>query len=691
VRYYEKNIEAAKAFGFNFVRFHSKVPPREFFDAADRLGLLAHVEVRPYFGKYQKEKRELLDHDPFLVDPRHWMKTIRMLRNHTSLMAYCLGNEVNNPGRRPEVKQRAAQLRRLDTTRLFIDTCARGEFDRTGVDFDVQHMGYFAPFGKNYGMFETTSNWAVFGSVNDYQMITGKKGAQTRRAIDVNIPVIAHEVGHYMAMRDIDSLDAKFAKCPAAKPWWVDELRKLRDLKGLKADYPRMMLASRKWQYVWHKQVFESVRRSKILCGYHFLQLSDTELYENSNGLVDCFDDLKKGTRPKDYLPFNSDVAILADLPQRSFFEGDSLDVGVSLSNYSDTLTGEGNLKWSLKSVGSKAVSISGRLPRVDFQGGLNKLADLEIELPATGRALALKLTIAIDSKVGVTSRNSWNLWLFPNRPETLAISRATVALEDIDLYRRYPQLKQVAAAKLLITNRFSNDVFKQLERGGDVLMLWRVGETRSRAVTAEKEKYYMPSTWDRFKQIIWDRGHNNGGFMRPHPALRGFPHDGYVDFQFHHLIDDCDKFSLDGFPVAVSPAIQGVDKSSRDRFDVAVFKLSELQPAWTMRKFAYLFDLKLGRGRLMMCAFNFTGLNDNVPEVCGMFESIIAGMAKASWKPKAKISPADLKNYLAKMGRKPRIRERMMTQYWQLDAQPIESTQYWKDSEAWCRGTLKL
>ena len=61
--YYEKNIRAAKAFGFNFVRFHSKVPPRAFFDAADRLGLLAHIEVRKYFGKYQAE-RDMLDHEP---------------------------------------------------------------------------------------------------------------------------------------------------------------------------------------------------------------------------------------------------------------------------------------------------------------------------------------------------------------------------------------------------------------------------------------------------------------------------------------------------------------------------------------------------------------------------------------------------------------------------------------------------
>ena len=138
--YYEKNIRAAKAFGFNFVRFHSKVPPRAFFDAADRLGIMAHIEVRKYFGKYQAE-RDMLDHEPNLVNPALWKKTILEVRNYPSLMAYCLGNEINSPGRQPEVVERKKQLDKLDRSRLFIDTCARGEYDRSNVDYDVQHMG----------------------------------------------------------------------------------------------------------------------------------------------------------------------------------------------------------------------------------------------------------------------------------------------------------------------------------------------------------------------------------------------------------------------------------------------------------------------------------------------------------------------------------------------------------------------
>ncbi|HOX05379.1 MAG TPA: glycoside hydrolase family 2 TIM barrel-domain containing protein [Planctomycetota bacterium] len=686
--FYAKYIRNAKRLGFNFVRFHSRVPSDAWFDAADRLGILTHVEVRKYYGKYQKE-RELMDHDPVLVRSADWREMVLRIRNRASLMVYCLGNEINTPGRNPEVAERAAELRKLDPTRLFIDTCARGECDRGNIDFDVQHMGYFAPFGRNYDMFNTTANWGIFGSVTGKEMIVKAPEATTRREVPLSFPVVAHEVGHYVALRDLDALRKKFAAGnKAAEPWWVGELLKLRAEKGLDAEYPKLMEASIRYQYVWYKQVFESIRKSPILRGFNFLQLADTERYENANGLLDCFDDIKESVVPEQYLKFNSDAVLVADLPKRAFFEGDKVSVPVWLSNFSATLTGEGTFTWELRSKSGKAVKLGGRLEKIEIRYGLSRLATVEVRLPKTAKPEALELEVKLVPPSGAAIANSWNLWLYPNRPQQLAIRRATVALRDVNLVKRYPQIAMGGdlkrPEKLVITDRFSDEVFRHLDKGGDVLLLWRVPETRDRQ--APREKYYLPSTWDRFKAVIWDRGHNLGGFLRPHPATKAFPTDGFIDFQFAGLIDDCDKASLDGFPVAVEPAVQGVDKAVRDRYDVFTFKLRELQPDWTMRRFAYLFDLRVGKGRLMVSAFNFTGLERDVPEACAMFESIAACVTSAAWKPKAKIGAEELRKWLAEKGKAPRIKERMMTQYWQLDAEPLESAQYWKDAEAWIR-----
>jgi len=141
--YYRKYILAAKACGFNFIRFHSKIPPETFFTVADELGILTHVEIRKYFGKYQKERKAMDDLDnknPELVSSEEWHETLLRVRNHPSLMIYCMGNEINNPGNNPGVKKISQLTKELDPTRLFIDTCARGQYDRENVDIDVQHM-----------------------------------------------------------------------------------------------------------------------------------------------------------------------------------------------------------------------------------------------------------------------------------------------------------------------------------------------------------------------------------------------------------------------------------------------------------------------------------------------------------------------------------------------------------------------
>jgi len=322
------------------------------------------------------------------------------------------------------------------------------------------------------------------------------------------------------------------------------------------------------------------------------------------------------------------------------------------------------------------------------MEPGLARIATVHVRLPRVAKAVALEFKVSLKPAGGAAVVNDWNLWLYPHRPEALPIRKATLLLRDVNPLKRYPQLALSrdlrGRERLVIADRFTDAIFRHLERGGDVLMLYRIPETRDR--TAKRERYYMPATWDRFKAVIWDRGHNLGGFVRRHRAVAGFPTDGFLDFQFAGIIDDCDKFSLDGFPVPVHPIIQGVDKPVRDRYDVFTFKLRELQPGWTMRKFAYLFDLRVGRGRLMMSAFNFTGLDRDLPEACAMFESLAACVSSSAWKPRARISVGDLKRYLAGKGRRPRIKERMMTQYWQFDAEPLESAQYWKDAEAWIR-----
>ena len=49
-------------------------------------------------------------------------------------------------------------------------------------------------------------------------------------------------------------------------------------------------------------------------------------------------------------------------------------------------------------------------------------------------------------------------------------------------------------------------------------------------------------------------------------------------------------------------------------------------------------------------------------------------------FEPKGEITLEELKAYMKKCAEKP-VKERMMTQYWELDDAPVESKKYWEES----------
>ena len=692
--FYENGIRLSKAYGFNFVRFHSRVPCEEFLEAADRLGFLCQVEIRPYYGKYQKERSlKGFDGDQELVSEQDWERMILMLRNHPCVLVYCMGNEIGNPGNNERVKIIRDLTKKLDPTRLFLDTCSRGEYDRDTVDLDVQHMSYFAPFGKHYDMFDDSIHLSIYGSVNGKPMkvqdVQGNSEYETKREVDLKFPLLAHEVCHYLVLRDPFKLREKFKQYSATEPWWIEELIKMIHAKGYQEQFKTMLKASTRYQYIWIKQCLESVRKSPLLQGFHMLQFADTDRYENANGFLDVFDD------PKDISPemvkhIISPTAIIADLPKRSFMGGKKIEIPIILSNFPEKELGSGTLKWSFKSKHSSHIDISSEMDQFDLnKSGVRKLCRIEINLPDIEEPQAVLFECELKDDLGtIVAWNSWDLWVFPNRPGRIKAFSISSDLRYVSLAKRYPQLnifKDISNTEdLLVSQIFTPDVLKHIEQGKDALILYRLDENRDKI--APHEKFYLPSTWDRFKGVIWDRGHNCGGFIRTSPILKDFPNDGFIDWQFYNLIEDSDKIDLSDFPCKIEPVIEGVDKAVRDRYDVGRFELSELQSAYTMRKFAYLLEIRIAKARVIITGLNFKGIEQDEPATCWLFESLINHIKSDLFDPKASMSFEKFKSYLLQKGQSKRIKERMMTQYWQLDDAPLESKQYWKESEQWLR-----
>lgn len=689
--FYAKYIRAAKEYGFNTIRFHSRIPSKACFRAADKLGMFIHVELRSDKQEYNNLE-EMVNGVEVLISEEMIKETAYGLMNHPSFMVYCIGNEIKHPGENPRVREIAKFIKETDPSRLFIDTCAHGEFDREYVEFDVQHMSYYYPFLHHYDMFENTDNLLVYGSCTGLETVKETvNGGKITRAIVPERPIIAHEVCHYTALRDFDSLAKKYEAAGKTAPWWLAEEKKMISAKGMEKDYPEMFRASKAFQLMNWKLALESIRRSPILRGFHMLQFADTDRYENSNGVVDCFDE-KSGVDAERFLRFNGDTVVLADFPTRWYFENDTAIIPISVSNYSQQNYGNCVLTYELRDVDTDELLITDKISNINIdKRGYCELVKIHITFPACTRARSLRLVARIDSElVSKPIENDWDVWCFENKPEKLDVSGCAFNLSRINAQSRYRKvaLCPKSGEDIYVTDTLDDNVFSELERGGKVLLFYRSPLTRHvRDKSAVADKYTFRTTWARFKAVIWDRGTNYGGIIHRPQALSGFPNNGMSDLRFARLIDDSDKIILDNFPVNVTPIFSETDKNCRDRFDAYAhsFNISELQYDRTLRKFSHIMELNVGKGKLIVTGLNFEGLGTQNPEVCCLFETLINYMKSDSFAPETSIGVSELRDYLLKTSELGEVRERMMTQYWQLDAEPVESAKYWAESRVYC------
>ena len=67
------------------------------------------------------------------------------------------------------------------------------------------------------------------------------------------------------------------------------------------------------------------------------------------------------------------------------------------------------------------------------------------------------------------------------------------------------------------------------------------------------------------------------------------------------------------------------------------------------------------------------------------MLETLVNYVKSDEFNPTNELSVENFKDYMIKCAKHPVI-ERMMTIYWALDEEPVESADYWKNSQIYVR-----
>jgi len=568
-----RRLRTIKSFGFNHVRLHSSIMPPEYYDACDEVGIMPTAEFPivyslflPGTGDYWKEHvaKNTSTRQCNETYKREFEAAIKRHRNHPSIMCWVMANELWNGV--PLRHDFSSIARRLDPTRPFADS--DGLFngvldpknDRETLDihflmFDVWLSPLDAP-----EMFKTP---------------VPRK------------PIVSHENSNYITFSRPDLID-QFKH--NIKPYWLP-LGKEKLLKlGLMDEANMWAEKSERLFMLLNKINLEALRKNPYISGYHWWLIQD--YWTSSNGILDSYFRPKSIT-PEEVVKINNDLVILEDGLARNYRGGDTLDVGLKVSNFLPEAISDAKLSWRVTADG-KAIGDGQEAVSVG-QGTLAEAAQISLTLPDVALPARVKLEATLTVN-GMKFTNDWATRLFP-KAGLVRITGADVPIYADDTVAQSvaklgagttPKDESLPQRAVYIVGSLDQRVIDAASRGACVVML----------EGAERLFVTRPKT---FRTSWWKAGYNGGLEHTPvsykandcgtvvydHPVTRLMAPDGWCDDGWYSLINDSQALVLESMPCRPNVIIR------------ALPGLAAVEDK------ALMFEVGVGEGSLIVSALN--------------------------------------------------------------------------------------
>ena len=488
--YYRMITAKRKELGFNFVRFHTFVPPAEYLEATDELGMAVHIE------------------SPNFVSVPEFAAIVAFARRHPSVVIYCTGNETRID-RMAEVYLRdVADLVHARTDALFSPMSAM-----RGVEYalmkgkdaivpqpfphNAERMARLAPFCDMFTSYQlglTSYESLNKGSSADLDAWGDAYGGKPRTSHEICID------GSYV---DFGLEKLYPPDSPILKTGLFSEPRRVLAEKGLLDRADVYFRNSCEWMRRIRKFAFEKVRAADRVAGFDFLGDINTHwhTFGYSVGMMDEFYRLKPGETVENVMRYNSAAVLLSDLGSDfNVRAGEPKRVAISLSNYAGDAKG-GRLDLTLVGDDGKSEWTETRKVGDVRDGGVARLGAFDVAVPASDRPVKYLLRASFAGG-DVKAENEWEIYAF---------SKAAV-------------LPAPANVKV-VTEISEADLIAAMEKGERVLLLG-AGPFKS-----------LPTTYR-----IGMAGRTSGNYAtvikEGHPALKGMPHDGFCGWQFRRLME---------------------------------------------------------------------------------------------------------------------------------------------------------
>ena len=525
--YYRMVIRKLKELGFNSIRFHTWVPPREYMEAADELGMVMEIE------------------SPNNTTLAEWQEIVRFCRGHAAVNLYSTGNELQIDNAYETHLHACADLVHSETDSLFSPMSAMRGIEYNFVDDEYVDMPFrhnprrLSDVGEYCDLYNSYSN-----ALTSYSSASGTRDVLDTRNAVYGKPLLSHEIGIHGTWIDL-ALEDRYKGTRMGDTELFSSVRRHLEDKGLLDRSNLYYRNSCAWQQILRKHCFETVRRCETFAGYDFLGDIDTHWHTFGYcvGMMNEFYELKPGETIENVRRYNSDTVLLADLPPCVNYAADDVaEIPLLVSHYGKTL--RKSLLQIRISGGGKVLFRKELRPGEIVSGTIRELYRISFRMPKCEKPLALTLTACL-SGGDTDCENRWDLYVFPktSAPTSRELrDTGTVVIDSCDGLSLWETLQEGKNVVLFGTGPFaSSDVSWQIALAG---------RTNGHLAT-----------------VIAD-----------HPLFADFPHNGFCGRQFEHMLNGSHSVILDlqGQPHQPVLDIASAYKNARKEAMVAEYRVGK-------------------------------------------------------------------------------------------------------------------
>jgi hypothetical protein len=370
---WRKIYRTIKAYGLNFVRFHSWCPPEAAFAAADVEG----VYLQPEGPQANVDVGRDPARDAFVE--AELRRIVRTYGHHPSFLLMALGNEYG--GTDAILSGWIDMLKREDPRHLYASPAA-GQATANRQFTEGGPRGVKGP-----------------GTAHDFRAELAREDR----------PLLGHEIGQWTFYPAFDEIP-KYDGVLAARNFELvrEDLR----AKGMLDLAPAFVAATGRHATLLYKEEIEVLLRTPGYAGFSLLDLHD---YPGQGtalvGLLDPFWESKGFVTPEAHARYAGPMVPLLRLPKRVYTTAEPLVATAEIAPFGPADLEVVEPIWSVRD-GSGRVLAEGVLPSRSLpMGTLATLGAIRADL---SRAPApAKLTVRLELK-GTAVANEWEVWVYP-------------------------------------------------------------------------------------------------------------------------------------------------------------------------------------------------------------------------------------------------------------------------------------